>query len=128
MCFKDKERERESQQQKKRERVKERGTVHILVKYILAFCVGSQSRSQLDGNCQVLATQLPSELIRESWLSSPATIVAFFPTELGKKKNVNIKKSFLRCCFLHYLLCFEDSKRKQAPFLRVIPVCEVRGP
>ncbi|KAI9539384.1 hypothetical protein NQZ68_005464, partial [Dissostichus eleginoides] len=35
---------------------------------------GSQSLRQLDGNCWVFATQLPSKLIRESWLTSPATI------------------------------------------------------
>lgn len=41
------------------------------VKCILAFLTGSQSLSQLDGNCQVFARQLPSKLIRESWLTSP---------------------------------------------------------
>lgn len=40
-------------------------------KCILAFLTGSQSLSQLDGNCQVFARQLPSKLIRESWLTSP---------------------------------------------------------
>lgn len=45
------------------------------VKCILAFLAGSQSPSQLDGSCQVFATQLPSKLIRESWLSSAATTV-----------------------------------------------------
>lgn len=80
-----------SQQQKQRERgrerVEERGTVHILVKYILALCAGSQSRSQLDGSCQVQATQLPSELIRESWLSAPAAIVPFFQLRLERGKK-----------------------------------------
>lgn len=40
-------------------------------KCILAFLTGSQSLSQLDSNCQVFARQLPSKLIRESWLTSP---------------------------------------------------------
>lgn len=67
--------------------MEERGTVHILVKYILALCAGSQSRSQLDGSCQVQATQLPSELIRESWLSAPAAIVPFFQLRLEREKK-----------------------------------------
>lgn len=47
------------------------------VKYILAFCAGSQSLSQLESNYRVFAMQLLLKLITESWLSSAATLVPF---------------------------------------------------
>lgn len=49
----------------------------VHVKYILAFCAGSQSLSQLESNYEVFAVQLLSKLITESWLPSAATLCPF---------------------------------------------------
>lgn len=49
----------------------------VHVKYILAFCAGSQSLSQLESNYRVFTLQLLSKVITESWLPSATTLCPF---------------------------------------------------
>lgn len=73
-----------------RDRDRDHALVRISAKCISALLAGSQSLRQLVGNCRVFAAQLPSELIRESWLTPPVPLCPCIQSE--PEQNVNTRK------------------------------------